>query len=507
MKLVDDNVGQSKAEFGNSIVIGQPKNQPTSKVQSISVDINGGIIQANTGLLETLGVTLDDLTENKLFDHFLLIEPAVVQFPDLLSALEESEFQENVIVKSDTAAGEVFFRFSPVPVHEKKGLASITLIGENITENSAFQKDLEKTNTQLKELFDNSYDLIQIFTSEGLIRFANEAWKNKLGYNDEDLESLTLRDIVHEDHWKETNTKLNAIAAVDKFDKFETVLVSKYGKNIFVSGKIHCTSEKGKPIEFRGIFYDISERIRAEKAQSLFYKIANLTTTSYNLDILYASIYLQLNSILKVQNFAVALKEGSQITFPYYISEASAGPQIQEYKELGKVLASYTFERKKPLIIYEDGIQRIARAKRLKIQGQLPFIWLGVQLIIEGQPKGVISFHAFRDRPAYNHKDLELLDFISSQMSMAIERKLQEIQIKNQNARIKAIFESSTHEIWSIDKSYNITSFNQNYANTLKDYYNINIEEKLWGQSKAKHEEVFGPNWLENMKVLSRGMS
>jgi len=478
-----------------------------SKIPTLAVDRKGKIIFINKSMLSSIELSEDEVIGECIYSLLSFEESDSLDKNNFLEQLVREDPGKSITAEIESGLGEkILFRLSPVVSGAgRQKVTSLTLIAENITERSKDREALEKTNAQLKELFDNSYDLIQIFNSEGVIRFANEAWKNKLGYDDEDLKTLTLQDVVHEDSRESTREKLKTIGLVDKFEKFETIFVSKYGKNIFVSGRIHCTKEDDNTVEYRGIFYDITERVRAEKAQSLFYKIANLTTTSYNLDILYASIYLQLNSILKIQNFAVALKEGSQITFPYYISEASAGNQIKQQKRLGKILAEYTFERSKPLIIYEDGIRRIAKTKRLKLEEPLPFIWLGVQLIIEGQAKGVISFHSFRDRPSYNHKDLELLDFISSQMSLAIERKLQDTQIKNQNARIKAIFESSKHEIWSIDSKYNITSFNQNYSNTLARYYSINIEELLWGQSKKKHQELFGPKWVEKYEIAFGG--
>ena len=53
----------------------------------------------------------------------------------------------------------------------------------------AAQKDyytlVDKTNQNLKDLFDNSNDLIIIFRVTGEIRFANDAVKNKLGYTEE----------------------------------------------------------------------------------------------------------------------------------------------------------------------------------------------------------------------------------------------------------------------------------------------------------------------------------
>ncbi len=477
-----------------------------SKVLSVAIDIHGSIVFVNNAMLSIFKCQSEDLQGENILNHFSFENSESFQAINFIKLLKKDDFSESLTATVSLNGEEFHIRFNSITSKDHKGqIVYVTFIGENITERNNVLETLEKTNAQLTELFDNSSDLIQIFNSEGVIRFANEAWKNKLGYNDKDLETLSLKDIVEEEHWEKTQEKLNSIAAAESFEKFETVLISKYGKNIFVSGRIHCTKENNIPIEFRGIFYDISERIRAEKAQSLFYKIANITTTSYNLDILYASIYMQLNSILKIQNFAVALREKSGITFSYYINESVVGKEIKEYKELGKLLAEYTSDRRKPLIIYEDGIRRIAKTKRLKIKGVLPLIWLGVPLIIEGKQKGVISFHSFRDRPAYNHKDLELLDFISNQMSLAIERKLQEIKIKNQSARISAIFESSTHEIWSLDRKYNLTSFNQNYADTLEHLYHINIEEKLWGQTQEKHQQQFGPDWVEHYEKAFNG--
>ncbi len=86
---------------------------------------------------------------------------------------------------------------------------------------------------------------------------------------------------------------------------------------------------------------------------------------------------------------------------------------------------------------------------------------------------GVLSISSYRDQGAYNHKDLELLDFISGQISLAMERKINEEKIQNQGARLSAIFESSTHQIWSINRAYQFTSFNKNYADAFEFYFGI----------------------------------
>ncbi|MEQ9007078.1 MAG: ATP-binding protein, partial [Ekhidna sp.] len=83
----------------------------------------------------------------------------------------------------------------------------------------------------------------------------------------------------------------------------------------------------------------------------------------------------------------------------------------------------------------------------------------------------VMSICSYNDQSAFNNKDLELLDFIGGQISLAMERQHKEEKIENQAATLGAIFDSSTHEIWSVDRKFRFTSFNQNYEIAFKKYY------------------------------------
>src|SRR5690606_8675478 len=78
----------------------------------------------------------------------------------------------------------ISIRFSSVILNNTKGkIYGITIIRENISEKKKVQEALEKSNAQLKELFENANDLIQIFSSDGSIIFVNKAWKEKMGYS------------------------------------------------------------------------------------------------------------------------------------------------------------------------------------------------------------------------------------------------------------------------------------------------------------------------------------
>ncbi|WP_258099941.1 PAS domain S-box protein [Marinoscillum pacificum] len=335
---------------------------------------------------------------------------------------------------------------------------------------------VDKTNFHLKELFDSSNDLIQIFKPNGDFRFVNEAWRNKLGYREEEVFDLKFMDVVHPDYRKKTLSNLLKITAGSSLERFETVLRTKYGKNIYVIGKLTSVFENGDPVEYRCVFFDITERFRAERAQSLYYKIANITIIRNRLEDFYGQIYHELNEILKVRNFSVAMRSNKAYQYAYWINEHEETTGATLKKDVERLLADYTFERGKPLIIYNEGIEKIASQKKVKLYDPLPNIWLGVLIQMDAKPIGVLSIFSYLDQSAYNHKDLELLDFISGQITLALERKQNEEKIQNQGARINAIFESSTHQIWSLNRSYTFTSFNQNYADAFVKYYGFTPE-------------------------------
>lgn len=329
---------------------------------------------------------------------------------------------------------------------------------------------VDKTNQNLKDLFDNSNDLITIFKVTGEIRFANEAVKKKLGYTEEEITDLKFLEVVHEDYRRGALQNILKITAGSRYEKFDTVLISKNGKNIYVTGKLTSVFENDEPVEYRCVFYDITERIRAESAQSLYYQIANITITENDLEQLYANIYNQLNQMLRVRNFQINLKTSAKYKQLFFVNELEKEHDFSF--DVDKRLMDYTFERDRSLIIYEDGIKKIANQKDERFKDPIPKIWLGV-LISTPSEKGVMSICSYRDQSAFNNKDLELLDYIAGQISLAMERQHKEEKIENQAATLGAIFDSSTHEIWSVDRKFKFTSFNQNYEMAFEKYYGI----------------------------------
>ena len=475
----------------------------TSNIIAAAVNQEGKLVYFN----DLFQNTFEFGSLRRDFDFFEFAKPDVTlsEFKTFEQVIKENKIPTTFSVRSS--------RNSRVAVHihticirkPDNNIDKIVFVGEDVSDKRRVSEELQKTNAQLKELFDNSYDLIQIFNGEGKFRFVNEAWKVKLGYDKDTFSELTIENVVHEDIIDEFYAHMEASLKGNISERFETVLKSKYGKKVFVSGRINSSSQNGKDPEFRAIFYDITEKTRVEKAQKIYYKIAQLTISKSNINELYEEVYSELNKILEIQNLTIAHRDKDKyFIYPFYKSEHDT----PGFPIISDLLASYALETKKPCIIYEDGILRLAEQKKIVLQkNSIPKIWLGVQIKLNGEPIGVLSVHSFKEKSIYNIKDLELIDFVAGQVSLALERQVNQDRITTRDARLKSIFESSTHQIFSVDKKHHYTSYNQNYADAVKSYFGIEpkINQSFVLFNRSLKEKELKKFWKEKFQKAFKG--
>jgi PAS domain S-box-containing protein len=89
-----------------------------------------------------------------------------------------------------------------------------------------------------------------------------------------------MEDILHPQHKEEALEQLKRIEQGIANPSFEAVFMNRDGKKVFVAGSVNCRFDNGKPTAFRCILNDFTEKIRAEKAQNLYYSIANWTVNT-----------------------------------------------------------------------------------------------------------------------------------------------------------------------------------------------------------------------------------
>ena len=117
---------------------------------------------------------------------------------------------------------------------------------------------LEKISIPYKQLLDNANVLIQSITPEGEFLYVNKKWKEVLGYSDEDVSSLSVWDIIREDHQKDCQRVFSKLFEGEDFVSVETVFMKKSGESVFVKGNVNVAKSQDGKFSTIGFFRDIS---------------------------------------------------------------------------------------------------------------------------------------------------------------------------------------------------------------------------------------------------------
>jgi PAS domain S-box-containing protein len=123
----------------------------------------------------------------------------------------------------------------------------------------------------LRDIFENTIELIQSVNPDGRFLFVNRAWRETLGYTVEEVKQLTIFDVIHPDHHEACTGLMAQIEAGEDVGRFETEFVKKNGVTITVSGSSSTRIENGQPTSTRGFFTDITEQKSLEADRELAY--------------------------------------------------------------------------------------------------------------------------------------------------------------------------------------------------------------------------------------------
>jgi PAS domain S-box-containing protein len=90
-------------------------------------------------------------------------------------------------------------------------------------------------------------------------------------------------------------------------------------------------------------------------------------------------------------------------------------------------------------------------------------------------------------------------DFLVCVFEDVTEKKKSDEKVLGQAAKLNSIFESSSHQIWTLDRSFKVTSFNKNYVNGIK--YFFGAEPKIGDKAIVGNSlDILSENSFSNLK-------
>jgi len=210
-----------------------------------------------------------------------------------------------------------------------------------------------ETETNHRDLIENARDLIQCVNSEGKFIFVNQAWRTALGYSADEIDNITLWDIIHPDSMEHCMAVFEQVLTGKAFGEVEAIFVAKDGTPVMVEGNVDVKlDENGRFVHTRGIFRNVTGRKQAEMSlrENLdrFNQVTEQSRTfawEVNLEGLYTYISRAVETVLGYQPEELVGKIHFYDLHP------------KEGRETFKTAALATFQSKKSFVNLENPAQ------------------------------------------------------------------------------------------------------------------------------------------------------
>ena len=303
------------------------------------------------------------------------------------------------------------------------GNKRIKLIGmiRDVTEQKAAEEKLRESEEEHRSLTDQLPIGIYRTTKDGRFIHANPALAEILGYDSVDeLMKCSAADFYIDPRHREQQIERWKREGGVVHDELQ--FKTRNGKKIWIqdTGRVFL-NDKNEIEYIDGSIQDITERKEAEKLQKVLYKITQAVNTTEDMNQLIESVQKYLGKVLDTRNFFVVLydKKDETLSLAYFNDERD---NFSSYPA-GKTLTSYVIKNNKPLLLRKKDIEELARKGEIEIVGSKAEVWLGVPLRLKDEVIGAVVVQSYTDPELYTEKHLNILNFVSGQIAIAIRRK------------------------------------------------------------------------------------
>jgi diguanylate cyclase (GGDEF)-like protein len=167
---------------------------------------------------------------------------------------------------------------------------------------------------------------------------------------------------------------------------------------------------------------------RSENLQRALFAISELAGSDHDMPTVLRGIHAIISSLMYAENFFIVLHdvERDTIRFLYFVDvEDPVAPGEGHEIPLRAIQHTLTW------YVLSDGKARMGDADELRRQAQGPVTiigpdshdWLGVPMLRDGRPGGVLVVQSYKPEIGYTDSDLALLEFVASHVLIALERK------------------------------------------------------------------------------------
>ena len=247
----------------------------------------------------------------------------------------------------------------------------------------------------------------------------------------------------------------------------------------------------GKAIRMVGAMLDVSALRRAERLQRAIYAIAQATTTGAGLQEVLRAVHRTVSELLPADNFYIALHspETNLISFPYFVDEREPPPAPRPPR-LG--LTERVLATGESLLVTPEVFHRLEQEGVADLVGAPSVDWLGVPLKTRDRTIGVLAVQSYAEGMRYTAREQEILEFVSTQVAVAIERTEVERALLERETRYRLLFDANPEAMFVYEnESLRFLAVNQaavrRYGYSLEEFLRMTIRDI---RSASEHERL-----------------
>ncbi len=224
------------------------------------------ILYVNDSFTETTGYTKEDvygksprILQGEKTDKSTLVE--------IKHALKNWQPIKCEVLNYKKSGEEFWVELDIKPVKNKNGWYTHWVsVQRDITKLKTAQLQVQESEIKMRQLIDDSPDLIQSIGLNGEIIFTNSTWRKLLGYTEEETKTLNIFSVIDETYHEVCMHEFQQIMSGKPLHNVETIFKTKSGNKIYLLGNALPKIINGKVVGTQGFFKDITEQKKAELA-------------------------------------------------------------------------------------------------------------------------------------------------------------------------------------------------------------------------------------------------
>lgn len=269
----------------------------------------------------------------------------------------------------------------------------------------------------LSDLMDLLMDAVCIVDTDGRFVYVSAASDHIFGYSAAEMLGRPMLELIHPEDRERTEAMARQISEGQPMNGFENRYIRKDGSIAHVRWSARWSEADQVRI---AVAHDITGRKREESVQKALYQISEAAHTADDLASLYRLVHGIIADLLPAENFFIALfdEKTDEVSFPYFVDEYDEQPAPISLQS--KALCAEVIRTGCAVLLSAEGRER---NDGREVIGTRALNWLGVPLKNQQQTIGALVVQTYAGDIHYNEADKELLQFVSTQVAFAIQRK------------------------------------------------------------------------------------